>query len=76
MSISGARPAIWSASTRADPHDSAQPLEPWPRFSHSPGMPLAPMTGGPSGSMGRAPFHTCTPLDRRAAAGNQSASTL
>ena len=32
--------------------------------------------GGPSGSMGRAPFHTCTPLDSRAAPGNQSASTL
>ena len=39
MSISGARPAIWSASTRAEPHDSAQPLEPCPRLSHRLGMP-------------------------------------
>ena len=74
--MAGSRPAIWSASTRADPQARAQPLEPWPRFSHTPGTPLAPSTGGPSGSMGRAPFHTCTPRDRRAAPGYQSSSTL
>ena len=58
---------------------SAQPLEPWPRFNHSPGMPLSPIKGAPSGSMGRAPFHSCTltpVLAFCAAPGNQSCSTL
>ena len=42
-------------------------------------MPLSPMMGGPSGSMGLAPFHSCTlapVLESWAAPGNQSCSTL
>src|SRR5690606_38223423 len=60
-STSGARPPIRSATARALPQDSAQPLEPWPMLIHTPGTPVAPSSGGPSGSIGRAPFHSCTP---------------
>jgi len=59
---------------RADPQASAQPLEPWPMFSQMPSTPLAPSTGGPSGSIGRAPFQ-CWAWPSSAAPGNQSAST-
>ena len=74
-SIAGGRLDIASASTRAEPQASAQPLEPWPRLSHTPGMPLAPITGGPSGNIGRAPFQLCA-LACTAAPGNQSSSHL
>jgi hypothetical protein len=60
MSMSAVLPPIRSPAPARCRTDSAQPLEPWPRLSHTPGMPLAPSTGGPSGSMGRAPFHSCT----------------
>ena len=36
----GGAPAIASATRRADPQDSAQPLAPWPRFSQTPSVPL------------------------------------
>ena len=75
MSMAGSRPPIRSATTRAEPQDRAQPLEPWPRFSQMPGLRLGPSTGGPSGSIGRAPFQALA-CDRRAAPGNQSSSTL
>jgi hypothetical protein len=42
-------------------------------------MPVAPISGGPSGSIGRAPFHSCTAapvLASCAAPGNQSWSTF
>ena len=65
-------------AARALPHDRAHPLEPSPMVIHTPGTPVAPSSGGPSGSMGRAPFHSCTAvevLDNCAAPGNQSCST-
>ena len=40
-----------------------------------PGSPLAPSTGGPSGSIGRAPFQVCA-CDIRAVPGDQSFSTV
>ena len=40
MSMAGSRPAIRSATTRAEPQDNAQPLEPWPRLSQMPGQRL------------------------------------
>ena len=42
ISIAGLRPAIASASTRAEPQASAQPLTPWPRLSQMPSVPLGP----------------------------------
>ena len=61
------------AGTGADPQASAQPLDPWPRLSQTPSTPLGPITGGPSGSIGRAPCH-CTAWLMRAAPGNQFSS--
>ena len=46
MSTAVARPTMQSASARALPQDSAQPLEPCPRFSQTPGKPLGPTIGG------------------------------
>ena len=73
----GRAPAIRSASTRALPHDSAQPLEPWPRLSQTPGTPLAPMHRRAVGQHRPRAF----PLLHAgragcAAPGNQSCSTL
>src|SRR6185295_18266381 len=75
IAISGLRPTIASATRRAEPAASAQPLPPWPTLSQMPSAPLAPRTGGPSGSIGRAPFQRCA-ASRRVTPGNQSSSTL
>ena len=59
VSTVGSWPAMRSASTCAEPQDRAQPLDPCPRLSQMPAAPLAPTTGGPSGSIGLAPFQCC-----------------
>ena len=64
ISIGVLRPATASATRRADPAASAQPLPPWPTLSQMPSAPLGPSTGGPSGSIGRAPFQRCAALRR------------
>jgi len=69
------RPIIASATRRADPTESAQPLPPWPTLSQMPSAPLGPSTGGPSGNIGRAPFQRCAAL-RRVTPGNQSSRTM
>ena len=64
ISIGVLRPIIASATRRAEPTESAQPLPPWPTLSQMPSAPLGPSTGGPSGSIGRAPFQRCAALRR------------
>src|SRR5204863_6531059 len=75
ISIGVLRPTIASATRRADPTESAQPLPPWPTLSQIPSAPLGPRTGGPSGSIGRAPFQRCAAL-RRVTPGNQSSRAM
>ncbi len=54
-SISGLQPDTRSASTRADPELIVQPSVPWPVLRKRPVIFVGPMTGVPSGVIGRSP---------------------